>query len=74
MTYKGHIENGVAVLDELVSLQDGTPVLIEIAAEDQVKTNKPLSERLSSIIGKAQGLPEDAAMNHDHYLYGSPKR
>lgn len=74
MTYKGHIENGVAVLDEPVSLQDGTPVLIEIDAENHVKTNKPLSERLSSIIGKAQGLPEDAAVNHDHYLYGSPKR
>jgi len=74
MTYKGHIENGVAVLDEPVSLQDGTLVLIKVAAEDRARSNRPLSERLSSIIGKAQGLPEDAAMNHDHYLYGSPKR
>lgn len=74
MTYKGHIENGVAVLDEPVSLQDGTPVLIEIATENQTKPNKPLSERLKPIIGKAAGLPEDAAVNHDHYLYGSPKK
>jgi hypothetical protein len=23
--------------------------------------------------GTVQGLPEDAAENHDHYLYGTPK-
>jgi hypothetical protein len=24
--------------------------------------------------GKAEGLPEDAAAQHDHYLYAAPKR
>jgi hypothetical protein len=24
--------------------------------------------------GKAEGLPEDLADQHDHYLYGTPKR
>ena len=31
MAYRGHIENGVAVLDESVDLKDGTRVRIEIA-------------------------------------------
>jgi hypothetical protein len=25
-------------------------------------------------VGMAEGLPGDLAVNHDHYLYGSPKR
>jgi hypothetical protein len=24
--------------------------------------------------GKAEGLPPDLAENHDHYLYGTPKK
>jgi hypothetical protein len=31
MTYRGHIKNGVAVLDTPVSLPDGTPVSVEVA-------------------------------------------
>ncbi|MGI8977770.1 MAG: hypothetical protein ACR2FY_00950 [Pirellulaceae bacterium] len=34
MTYHGHIQNGVAVLDTPVSLPDGTPVRIEIERTD----------------------------------------
>jgi hypothetical protein len=26
------------------------------------------------VAGKAVGLPEDLAENHDHYLHGLPKR
>ncbi|NLX96292.1 MAG: hypothetical protein GXY83_08950 [Rhodopirellula sp.] len=29
MTYRGHIKNGVAVLDEPTDLPEGTPVLIQ---------------------------------------------
>ena len=32
MTYRGHIKNGVAVLDGPVSLPDGTPVRVEVEA------------------------------------------
>jgi hypothetical protein len=34
MTYRGHIKNGVAVLDTPVSLPDGTPVRVEIERID----------------------------------------
>lgn len=73
MVYKGHIENGVAIIDDQATLRDGTPVLIEILSEDTQIGRKSVAERLQSIIGKAEGLPEDAAENLDHYLYGSAK-
>jgi len=34
MTYRGHIKNGVAVLDEPVNLPDGTPVRVEVEPLD----------------------------------------
>lgn len=32
-----------------------------------------LYERYKRFIGKANSLPPDASINHDHYLYGAPK-
>jgi hypothetical protein len=34
MTFRGHIKNGVAVLDESVALPDGTPVRVEVERVD----------------------------------------
>ena len=34
----------------------------------------PLGEMLLRHAGKAVGLPEDMAAQHDHYLHGTPKR
>jgi len=33
-----------------------------------------LTQILSRFAGKAQTLPEDAAENLDHYLYGVPRK
>jgi hypothetical protein len=33
-----------------------------------------LGDFLLSVAGTAAGLPPDLAENHDHYLYGTPKR
>lgn len=35
---------------------------------------RSLLERLAKVKGKAPGLPADASINHDHYLYGAPKK
>ena len=35
MTYRGHIKNGVAMLDEPVNLPDGTLVLVEVEPIDR---------------------------------------
>jgi hypothetical protein len=36
MTYRGHIKNGVAVLDTSVGLPDGTAVRVEVERADPV--------------------------------------
>jgi hypothetical protein len=74
MTFQGHIENGVAVFDEPVSLPDGLKVsivpLIEMARE--TAQPKTLAERFQNIIGAVDDLPADMAANHDRYLHRKP--
>jgi hypothetical protein len=78
MTARGHVKNGVVVLDEPISLPEGTAVTLVVReARDSKPAGQPAMtdyERLKSLIGKAKGLPPDLAKNHDHYLHGRPKR
>jgi len=71
-TYKGHVENGVIVLDERVALPDGTAVRIEPVPSDADLDR--LRQGLLSLSGIAKGMPSDMARNHDHYLHGTPKK
>jgi hypothetical protein len=77
MTYLGHVKNGVVLLDDAVSLPDGTPVQV-LVSSPTVATNHAsvptLFEQMKSVIGRAQGLPSDLAENHDHYLHWLPKK
>jgi hypothetical protein len=83
MTYRGHVKNGTVVLEPPAELPDGTAVSVRplkapaTAPRKKKKAAKEvpsLYERLKPVIGKAVGLPPDASFNHDHYLYGIPKR
>ena len=86
MTYRGHVEGGKVVLEKACDLPDGTEVEVQLAVRAEATgapescqgggTDLPptLRERLKDVVGTAKGLPPDAAMNHDHYLYGLPKR
>ncbi len=81
MTYRGRVKNGVIVLDPPASLPEGEEVEIftrkkvelagSSASDDEPKT---WYEVFEDVIGKAEGLPEDSSVNHDHYLYGTPKK
>jgi hypothetical protein len=72
MTFRGYIRNGVVVVDGGVDLPEGAEVqVVLLAAADQGTT---LGQRLMKYSGKAEGLPADLARNHDHYLYGTPKK
>lgn len=67
MSLTGHVRNGVVVLDEPVTLPEGTPV--EIAVRDSASDARPsLWDRLKNVVGKAVGLPADASAQIDHYL------
>jgi hypothetical protein len=78
MTLHGHIQNGVIVLDEHVSLPEGAAVQVQIIVAPTPPApeaeNPTLAETLKDFIGVLEDLPEDAATNHDHYLYGAPKK
>lgn len=80
MTYRGHVENGLVVPDGPMKLPEGAEVTISLcqepkATEAESEEDIPsLYERLKPVMGKAQGLPPDAATNVDHYLYGLPKK
>jgi len=78
MTYRGRVKNGVVILDASADLPEGAEVevrLVEHPADAPTGEEGPtLYERLKDIVGKAKGLPPDAAINHDHYLYGLPKK
>ena len=79
MVYRGHIEKGVVVLDDPVSLPEGLEVKVEPssaweAAASLDENGETLGQRLLKHAGKAVGLPPDLAVNHDHYLYGTPKK
>lgn len=76
MTCRGHVKNGVVVLDEPVSLPDGARVEVSIlpfTQEPQIDDSSEAGkQRLLRFAGKFTGLPEDAATNLDRYLYGQP--
>jgi hypothetical protein len=86
MPIRGKIKNGKVVLENPRGLPDGTEVEVR-PVKKRRKPAKPakapakskarprsLAERLANVIGKATGLPPDASVNVDHYLYGLPKR
>ena len=78
MTYRGHVRNGVVVLDEPAELPDGMAVVVtpldgSVPAASDEERMPTLAERLKDVIGTVEG-PPDLADNHDHYLHGAPKK
>ena len=80
MTYRGKMMNGVVVLEGRRLPPDGAPVSVRVLkapARRPARDRKGLPamyERYKRFIGMAEGLPADFSINHDHYLYGAPKR
>ena len=72
MSYRGRVKNGVIVLDPPASLPEGAEV--EVLPQSEDLSEPTWAEVFQDIIGKAEGLPADASINHDHYLYGTPKK
>jgi hypothetical protein len=82
MTYKGKVENGVILVEEGVRLPEGAEVQIELAdgvqPPNDVSDEPTIGQKLAALARKYESLPcdlpEDLAINHDHYLHGMPKR
>ncbi|MCP4643571.1 MAG: hypothetical protein GY851_24195 [bacterium] len=50
MTYKGHVQNGVVVLDDPVNLADGARVRIEVVQEAQSEALHPEILRFTGVL------------------------
>lgn len=71
MSFAGVMVDGRVEFADPVPLPNGTPVRVEPAAvpqADMPAVVPPLRERLKNVIGKAVGLPTDAAAGHDRYI------
>jgi len=78
MTYRGHVKNGVVVLDGPARPPDGAAVTVGLLGQAQPagtsRKAPTLYQRLKPFIGLTGHLPPDASANVDHYLYGAPKQ
>ena len=76
MSITAIVENDTIKLP--MHVPDGTRVEITLPAESPADApggnGGTLHETLKDFIGKAEGLPEDFAAEHDHYIHGTPKR
>jgi hypothetical protein len=76
---KGHFDGKVFVPDEPVDLPRGQAVLLHVqrapVADDPVVPNNGNNawDILEKMAGTVEG-PPDWSAQHDHYLYGTPKR
>ena len=67
--------NGVVVLPPGTGLPEGAKVQVEPLKEEPANgQGESLLTRLGDVVGAIDDLPEDLAAQHDHYLYGTPKR
>ena len=71
MTLEGRVENGTIVLESPTKLPEGARVRVEVLGGADAPS---LFDRLSHLAGRASHLSPDAAEQHDHYLYGTPKK
>ncbi len=71
MSYKGQVRNGVVVLPPNVNLSEGDEVEVTPVARP---SPDDFTDMLVGVAKKVRGLPRDLAQQHDHYLYGTPKR
>jgi len=67
MTYKGHVQNGVVVLDEPVNLTEGTRVRIEVLHEAPSEALHPEIVRFTGV------LPSDINVRAE-YAQGVAKK
>ncbi len=80
MTYRGRVKNGVVVIEKRVRLPEGMAVSVRplkatVRAAGKARKRPPtVFDRLKNVVGIVKDLPPDFSVNHDHYLYGAPKR
>jgi hypothetical protein len=71
MTITAKVEKGAIKLPDGVDLPDGTVVKIEPVPE---LPSESFADGFRDLFGVLKDDRTDLAENHDHYLYGAPKK
>ena len=74
MLLEGTVKNGTIVLDQPMSLREGTRVEVLVTEKPAAEQPRSLREVLLKSAGCLSDLPADFADQHDHYIHGTPKR
>ena len=80
MTYRGRVKDGLVVLEGPRMPPEGAPVSVRVlkAPTRRAGTRRRSAatpfERMKPFIGVITDLPADLSLNHDHYLYGAPRK
>lgn len=70
MSIDATVINDTIKLPEGMHLEDGTQVIVL----PRLRERKTFAERYAKYIGCVNSGIGDLAENHDHYLYGTPKK
>jgi len=75
---KSHFDGKVFIPDEPVDLPSNQSVILHVQPTDTPHSTKDQPEGdffniMQSLIGSIEA-PQDWSAEHDHYLYGTPKR
>ncbi len=75
MTFKAHFDGRVLIPDEPVNLPTGCLLEVQITPVEGTPARTPLAKlaELATRFPVNPDSPGDAAAQHDHYLYGTPK-
>ncbi len=69
----GKVSKGTVILSPEAHLPDGTEVRVEPVVHGKTNRDDRVAA-LRRIAAGLEGLPDDLARNHDHYLYGTPRK
>ena len=71
---RGHFDGKVIVPDEPVNLPRDQPLVVHIEIAKDGKKGQSVLEWMDQVEVDDSSLPPDLAHQHDHYLYGTPKK
>ena len=73
MTIHAHFDGKVIVPDEPLQLEPNQPVIVKIEPIQEKSDESALAWMAANAVD-SDTLPVDLADQHDHYLYGRPKK
>ena len=73
---KAHFDGKVIIPDESVDLPKDQPLIaqIRVAPSNKKRRRQSVLDWLAENAVADDSLPSDLSYQHDHYLYGTPKR